>query len=327
MADHGGDDIQIDADEHDIFVYRGGRAPLHVTHVRIDKSVDVIEDDAFDNCKRLVQVETHDGIKTVRRRAFNKCKSLRWIKFTSVLQIGAFAFSGCHHLMSAEFGDNLETIGKYAFHLCTSLKNLKLSSVIAIKTGTFWQCKAMTNIEFSEHLDEIDDTFFKCARLQRIAIPLKRDLFVYDYVQARFRQFEDCEQLSTVELVGGIHKTVASLHMESWRVEMQDEIKRINQVLPTTPAIEKADEISLWMGLVSDKIDQYKAEHCRYVNEATALLELALWKAALGEKEGNSAESKSKKVKDDAESARKEKRIKCGADTVIKNVLPFLKLE
>ncbi len=108
---------------------------------------------------------------------------------------------------------------------------------------------------------------------------------------------------------------------------MQEEIKRINQVLPTTSAIDKTDEISLWMGSVSDKIDHYKAEHCRYVNEATALLELALWKAALGKKEGNSAESKSKKVKVDAESARKGKRVKCGADIVIKNVLPYLKLE
>ena len=33
---------------------------------------------------------------------------------------------------------------------------------------------------------------------------------------------------------GGIHKIVASLHMESWRAEMEEKIDRIDQVLPTT---------------------------------------------------------------------------------------------
>ena len=73
-------------------------------------------------------------------------------------------------------------------------------------------------------------------------------------------------------------------------------------------------------------MDQYKAEHHRYVKEALTLLELTLWKAKLDEKEEN-AEGKTKKVKLDSESVRKDKRITCGADMVIKNVLPFLKLE
>mmetsp|Transcript_32028 Transcript_32028/g.64673 ORF Transcript_32028/g.64673 Transcript_32028/m.64673 type:complete len:82 (+) Transcript_32028:1-246(+) len=81
------------------------------------------------------------------------------------------------------------------------------------------------------------------------------------------------------------------------------------------------------MDSVIDKIDHYKVEHLRYVKEALTVLELALWKAKLGEKEENFAEGGTKKAKLDIESVRKEKRITCGADMVIKNVLPFLKLE
>ena len=82
------------------------------------------------------------------------------------------------------------------------------------------------------------------------------------------------------------------------------------------------------MDLVIDKMDHYKAEHFRYVKEGTTLLELALWKAKLDEKEDNFAEGrKTKKAKVDAESARKGKRITCGADMVIKNVLSFLQLK
>ena len=60
-------------------------------------------------------------------------------------------------------------------------------------------------------------------------------------------------------------------------------------------------------------------------------LELALWKAKLlneaaGEKKCNDNEVK-KKAKIDAETARKEHRVTCGASIVIKNVLPFLALK
>ena len=105
------------------------------------------------------------------------------------------------------------------------------------------------------------------------------------------------------------------------------EINRINQVLPNRPDNQKTEEIQQWMESVIDKMDHYKAEHNRYVKEGITLLDLALWKAKLGEKEDRSVEGRTKKAKVDTESARKERRVTCGADIVIKNVLPFLQLE
>ena len=106
------------------------------------------------------------------------------------------------------------------------------------------------------------------------------------------------------------------------------EINRINQVLPNTPADEKTESIKRWVDSVIDGMDHYKAEHHRYVKEAVTLLELAVWKAKLAEKEANSATRKTKTANIiDAESVRKEKRVTCGADLVIRSILPFLKLE
>ncbi|KAK1738544.1 leucine-rich repeat domain-containing protein [Skeletonema marinoi] len=321
MADH------ADGDGVDIFVYRGGRAPQHVTHVRIDKSVEVIEENAFRDCKHLVQ-ETHDGIRLVGVRSFYKCNSLRRINLKHVVEIGEYAFYQCVSLESVEFGDNLETIGQCAFYGCRSLQHLNLPSIITIGRGAFYKCNALTDIELSERLETIEaHSFWECKRLQRIAIPLKRILIPLDDIFRRYNQFDGCDQLITVNLVGWIHKTVASLHMESWRNEMQEEIHRINQVLPDAQTRDKTDEIKQWMDSVLDKMDHYKAEHYRYVKEGTNVLELALWKAKLGEKEEKSVDGRSKKAKVDADSARKGKRITCGADVVIKNVLPFLKLD
>ena len=100
----------------------------------------------------------------------------------------------------------------------------------------------------------------------------------------KYNQFDNCDQLTTVDLGEGIHKTVASLHIASWKAEMIAEINRINQVLPNTHADDKTDEIRQWLQLVAYRMNHYKTEHCRYVKEGTTLLELALWKAKLDEK-------------------------------------------
>ena len=329
MADHADDNGGGDGD---VFIYRGGRAPQHITHVLIDKSLDEIENDAFWNCRQLLQVDTHDGLRKIGKRAFYNCKSLPRINLKSVVEIDKYAFFHCDNLESVEFGDRLETIGDSAFNGCP-LRHLKLPSVTTIGLEAFFSCRSITDIEFSERLETIGTkAFFFCERLQRIAIPLKRDLFAYDDEKEEYNQFKCCHELATVDLVGGIHKTVASLHMDSWRSEMTAEINRINQILPIhTTAFRQTDAIQRWMEVVIDKTDHYKAEHCRYVKEGVTLLELALWKAKLRggteDKEDSSVGRQTKKAKTDSESARKERRITCGADIVIKNVLPFLKLE
>ena len=111
---------------------------------------------------------------------------------------------------------------------------------------------------------------------------------------------------------------------------MYQEIDRINQVLLNTPHREKADTIRLWISSVINRMEHYKAEHYALLEEAMSLLELALWKAKLDESDDSEWDNldgkAAKKAKIDVESARKELRVVSGADIIIKNVLPFLKL-
>ena len=88
------------------------------------------------------------------------------------------------------------------------------------------------------------------------------------------------------------------------------------------------------------KTEHYKTEHRVLLKEATTLLELALWKAQLhwgeegdnnmvgDEKETDFEEVQlAKKAKMDPDCKRQGARVTCGADVVIKNVMPFLMLE
>ena len=111
MADHA---AAVDDGGEDIFIYMGGIAPQHdVTRVRIDKSVTMIDDEAFRNNRNLLEVETHEGITTVGKQAFDGCFSLRGIQFPGVEVIKGEAFK---HYSAMSFV-NLVTSWKQSNHL------------------------------------------------------------------------------------------------------------------------------------------------------------------------------------------------------------------
>lgn len=325
MADHadadGGDRREI------IFIYTGGRAPLHVTRVRIDKSVTAIDDNAFDGNSNLLAVETHEGIRKVGRSAFKKCKSLRSIKFLGVYIIKESAFEGCEAMRDVELGRKLKTIEKHAFYRCISLRYLAIPSVRTIGDKAFSYCKALLDADLPQGLEAVGESSFRyCISLRRIGIPFNVGV-ILEYSNI----FDHCVDLHKVDLVGGIHNTIASLHMESWEDEMKEVIDQINLVLPDTYHLRKTEELQSFIQGVHRRLEYYKSEHRRILREASTLLELALWKKAILddniEEEDRSLEPKAKRAKIDREGARQHLRIKSGADVVVKNVLPYLKLE
>ncbi len=322
MADH--------AAEDDIFVYTGGRAPQHVVNAIIDESVEEIDDEAFRNNRNLRSVACHDRVLKVGTYVFQSCSSLERIKMPGVKVIGDGAFYYCRSLTNVEL-EKLETIGHGAFTSCTSLQQVKLPKLKTIGNSAF-SGSGVEELEFGEDLETIGNGAFGDSKLRRIAIPLKDEMFRLRSWDGSYTQFRECPNLTTVDLVGRIHKTVASLHLESWRNEMNEEIQRINQVLPGPYQHEKTDVMRQWMQSISRKIDHYKAEHRALLKEATTLLELALWKAKLAgfkvEDDVGPVEKKTAgKAKIDVEGERKEARITSGADIIIKIVLPYLKME
>jgi hypothetical protein len=113
----------------DIFVYTGGRAPLHVVNAIIEKSVEEIDDNAFQGNRNLRSVVCHERLLKVGKDAFQNCISLQRIKMPGVKTIEDFAFFCCKSLVDFEFSYELETVGYSAFDGCTSLKWVKMPKV------------------------------------------------------------------------------------------------------------------------------------------------------------------------------------------------------
>eukprot|EP00984_Skeletonema_dohrnii_P036625 scaffold37811_cov167-Skeletonema_dohrnii-CCMP3373.AAC.1 len=207
MADDGVDDV---------FVYLGGdqEVPRNVRRVVIDRSVSIIPERAFENRGELVSVETHEGIELIETGAFSSCSSLRTIKLLGVREVEFEAFDGCFALTDVEFADKLETIQVCAFFYCNSLQKIKMPSVRTIEFGAFNDCEQLTDAEFGGNLERIGAPCFdRCPNLRRIAIPLKDDIFPLDSNSSLCNQFDNCPNLTTVDLVGvdGINKTISSL--------------------------------------------------------------------------------------------------------------------
>ena len=326
--------------ESEVYVYRGGRAPQHITHAIIDKSVTEIDDSAFSGNTNLRSVKTHDGLKTILGvETFYGCTSLTHIDISSVEEIECWVFQGAG-LIEVDC-DSLLEVGRSAFEDCQSLRRISLPRVKVIWEWAFHDT-ALTEVELPEVEKIKHNAFHSNKSLWRIAIPLNPNLFDLTREDFTWDELEDgidpedlkdtvfdgCDNLVQVDLVGGIHETVSSLHLESWRNEMNNEINKINQVLPRIAPDEKTVTIRWWMGSVSSKVEHYKGEHRRVLKETATILELYLWKVnLLEENEEESHKPKSKRAKIDVERARKEKRIRSGADIVIKNVLPFLELK
>jgi hypothetical protein len=155
-----------------------------------------------------------------------------------------------------------------------------MPSVRTIDAWAFQSCNKLTELDLPSDLDMVGEfAFDHCLSLRRITMPLK-----YDMMDANV--FRNCPNLTTLNLVGGIHTTVASLHMESWRNGMREEINRINRSLSSTNAWRKTAEIQQWITSVIGRIEHYKTEHKALLKEAASLLELARWKAHLDENEG-----------------------------------------
>ena len=305
----------------DIFVYTGGEqeVPRDVRRLRIAENVDTIPARTFDHCTQLIEVEGHNKIKKIEQDGFNKCTRLRRVsKMTGVIEIEQHAFSSCSALSELDF-DKLEIIGHYAFMDCNSLRSINLPSIRKIGAWAFNGCEELTDVVFGEKLERIRAfVFHECTALRRIVIPLKDNCIIGNAV------FTYCGNLSRVDVVvGEIHKTISSLHLESWRNEMEEEIDRINQTLPNI-GIGKTQATQQWITRVFNRIEHYKSEHKMLVKEAMTLLELALWKAKLlneVEEEKCNVKEVTKKARIDAEATRREQRVTCGASIVIKNVL------
>jgi len=273
----------------------------------------------------------HNGVYKIGKLAFYNCHCLERISgATGVQVIDMGAFYRCRRLKYLEFGEEkLERICQGAFSRCASLHGLKIPSVEIVGSHAFQYCVKMTDVEFGERLERMEGfTFLNCYSLRRVVVPLQKDLISYNI-------FKGCTHMANVDLVGEVRNTISRFNLQVWKDEMEVEIGKIMQDLAAAPIDDKTTAVQQWIRRVHARVEHFTNEHNNLLKESAILLELSLWQGNLVEIDHDMEEEASleleakprKKAKTDFNGVRQERRMTCGADVVIKNVLSFLQLD
>ncbi|KAL7524290.1 hypothetical protein ACHAXR_000511, partial [Thalassiosira sp. AJA248-18] len=100
------------------FLYTGqerNAIPSDVTRVRVDPSVTGIPPRAFQDLRKLEEIELCVGVTDIGESAFRRCLSLRRITIPStVAWIPDYAFYDCRKLEEVELSEGLLEIGANA---------------------------------------------------------------------------------------------------------------------------------------------------------------------------------------------------------------------
>ena len=274
------------------YVYRGEEdeiIPREATHITVAKSVTIVRANAFRGHPNIVEIICHDGVEKIEREAFYHCPVLQRVIMPGVKIVWDEAFCSCDRLQNVEC-DKLEVIKDGAFWNCPRLRSVDLLSARTVEWSAF-NHTALRDVKFGSKLERINDSAFgNCFALQRITIPLKDGLLVGD-VHDGDDIFIECHYLRHVDVVEGeLQETVAALHLEDWRNDMNEEIDSINRILPNAAAGyewdydadeygdpgEKAQAIRSWIRSVLGKIIHYQAEQESLLNEAATTLQFVL---------------------------------------------------
>lgn len=105
----------------------------YLTSASFDEAVNLnmISQNAFNNCTGLTEIYLPSQITTIAKSAFQNCSGLQTAVIdSSITELTAQTFYQCTSLSSVTLPDSLQTISNFAFGACTSLEEIFLSNNI-----------------------------------------------------------------------------------------------------------------------------------------------------------------------------------------------------
>jgi hypothetical protein len=148
-------------------------------HAEFDENVTTIGDGDYkvvQNTNRLISVNFHHLVTTIKANAFQDCTKLAYVTFHShsnITEIGASAFRDCTNIHDIELPYKLKTIGAYAFYGCNNLRSINIPyNVESIGTGAFINCYKLEQVSMGDTLyNDISNNlneYFKTSNIKVI---------------------------------------------------------------------------------------------------------------------------------------------------------------
>ncbi len=130
----------------------------------IPSNINVIEGNAFYNCKNLNSITLSDTIKEIQYGAFEGCSGLTVINIPdSVESIGNFIFESCTNLKEVTLSNNITSIPDGVFYMCSSLTKLTIpNGVQSIGWNAFGSCEELKEVYIPASVTSIEYAFSGC---------------------------------------------------------------------------------------------------------------------------------------------------------------------
>lgn len=129
---------------------------------------------------RIEMITIPSSVLTIGERAFDDCKQLRTVVFSSNARLRTIAgeetaysggaFSDCEELSAITIPASVEFIGERAFLGCTSLRTITFQPNSRLKTignAAFITCP-ITSIEVPASVERLESTFVGCTSLESV---------------------------------------------------------------------------------------------------------------------------------------------------------------
>eukprot|EP00980_Cylindrotheca_fusiformis_P013710 scaffold3525_cov128-Cylindrotheca_fusiformis.AAC.1 len=163
----------------------------------LKEGLERIEQEAFNGCESLGEVEIPSTVQVIDDYAFYNCRRLARLalKEGRLVRIGKYAFFGCESLTEVDIPSTVIVIDDHAFHGCRRLARLVLKEgqMAVIGYSAFYTCESLTEVDIPSTVKVIDVwAFAYCRRLARLVLKEGR------LEQIGKEAFTYCESLTEV---------------------------------------------------------------------------------------------------------------------------------
>ena len=167
------DGVLYSKDKKTLIAYPGAKGNEYT----IPEGTILIDEFAFNYCRKLTSVTLPQSIEDIGRYAFEWCEKLKDINFPQcITNIGDYAFKGCRSFEIITLPNSVISIGNGAFWGCDNITSLTLpNSVINIGNDAFWSCGNITSLIIPESVQTLGiGAFNYCTSLKTVYYNAKK---------------------------------------------------------------------------------------------------------------------------------------------------------
>jgi len=141
---------------------------------KIEDSIDYkIENNCFENCFNLTEVELGEGLKEIGEDSFKNNFKLKNIdlNISSLIYIGNNCFYECKEIENIIIPNSVDYIGNNVFYECIKLKNVIVGDKVKnLPNRMFYNCKSLESITLLGAINILGDSvFYNCKNLKSIS--------------------------------------------------------------------------------------------------------------------------------------------------------------